>query len=451
MELFAEQALLPSGWARNVRLTIAADGTFSKVLSDTSANTATRLSGPLLPGMPNLHSHAFQRAMAGLAEVLGDPQDSFWSWRQSMYALVSRVTPEQMQAIAAYLYVEMLKAGYTTVAEFHYLHHDRNGRPYANPAETSERLMAAADVAGIGQTLMPVLYSYSGFGAQPPNQGQQRFVQNTDAYAELWQALSAGYRQRPRHHLALCLHSLRAVAPRQLGPILDLDDTVPVHIHIAEQQREVDACLAWSGQRPVEWLYRHAPVDARWCLVHATHLTSAETTLIAESGAVAGLCPTTEANLGDGLFPAMDYLAAGGRFGIGSDSHVSVSVVEELRWLEYTQRLVSQRRNRLVSAETPSVGRYLYERALGGGAQAMGQPVGRIEPGAYADFIVLDGEHPMLATADGDGLLDRWLFSGDSAMVRDVYVSGKQVIEAGRHARDAALADDFRKALSALR
>ncbi len=451
MELFAEQALLPTGWAHDVRVSVAADGVIAEVVADASPDLATRVSGPLLAGIPNLHSHAFQRAMAGLAEVVGDPQDSFWSWRKRMYSLVSRVTPEQMQAIAAYLYAEMLKAGYTSVAEFHYLHHDRDGRRYGNPAETSERLMEAADITGIGQTLMPVLYSYSGFGARAPDQEQRRFVQTADDYAELWQTLRSDYRHRRRPHLALCLHSLRAFACEQIVPVIGLDATVPVHIHIAEQQPEVDACLAWSGQRPVDWLYDHVPVDERWCLVHATHVTPAETQRIARSGAVAGLCPTTEANLGDGLFPALDYVSAGGRFGIGSDSHVSVSVVEELRWLEYAQRLVSQRRNRLASAETPSVGRFLYEQALHGGAQALGQPVGRIEAGAYADFVVLDGDHPLLATGDDDALIDRWLFAGDNAMVRDVYVGGKQVIDAGRHRRGSQLAADFRKALDELR
>ncbi|HLQ85265.1 MAG TPA: formimidoylglutamate deiminase, partial [Salinisphaeraceae bacterium] len=377
MELFARDALLPTGWARNVRLTITADGTLQTVQPDAAAHGAERLAGPLLPKMPNLHSHAFQRAMAGLAEAVGDPQDSFWSWRQRMYDLVARMTPEHMQAVAEYLYVEMLQAGYTSVVEFQYLHHDQDGRAHADPAENSNRLLAAAENAGLAMTLAPVLYSYSGFGAQPPAEGQRRFIHDTDAYLELWQTLRARLAGQARQRLALCFHSLRAVSPEQIEPVLALDADVPVHIHIAEQQREVDDCLAWSGQRPVAWLYDNAPVDARWCLIHATHITPTEVQKIASSGAVAGLCPTTEANLGDGIFPAQDFFAAGGRLGIGSDSHVSVSVAEELRWLEYAQRLISQHRNRLATADMPSVGRFLYDQALAGGAQALGQPVGR--------------------------------------------------------------------------
>lgn len=449
MDFFARHALLPAGWARDVRVSVSGDGIIRGVRADAAPEGAEYFAGPLLPGMPNLHSHAFQRAMAGLAEVAGAPADSFWSWRRRMYDLVARITPEHVQAVAAYLYMEMLKAGYTSVAEFHYLHHDGGGLPYANPAETSERLLAAAESAGIAQTLLPVLYSYGGFGAQAPGSGQRRFLLDSDAYAHLWQTLQAHIQGR-RQQLGLCFHSLRAVSAEQIESVLQLDQRAPVHIHVAEQQGEVDACLAWSGQRPVDWLYDHVDVGPRWCLIHATHTSAAELQRIARSGAVAGLCPTTEANLGDGVFPAADYVAAGGRFGIGSDSHVGVSAAEELRWLEYAQRLVSQHRNRLADTGTPSVGHFLYGQALAGGAQALGQPLGRIEPGTYADCVVLDGEHPFVAASEPEQLLGRWLFAHGNALVRDVYVGGRKVIEAGRHPREREFAADFRRALAAL-
>ncbi|WP_443191194.1 formimidoylglutamate deiminase [Pseudomonas indica] len=449
--LFAERALLPEGWARNVRFEIAADGLIAHVTPDASADGAERLHGPVLPGMPNLHSHAFQRAMAGLAEVAGNPQDSFWTWRELMYRMVCRVTPEQLEIIARQLYVEMLKTGYTGVAEFHYVHHDSDGRPYADPAELALRIGRAARDSGIGLTLLPVLYSHSGFGGQAPNDGQRRFIHGTDSYLALLQRLDAALRNEPAQRLGLCFHSLRAVTPEQIDAVLAADDGQrPIHIHIAEQRKEVDDCLAWSGLRPVQWLYENVPVDERWCLVHATHVADEEVAAMARSGAVAGLCPTTEANLGDGLFPAVDYLAQGGRLGIGSDSHVSVSVVEELRWLEYGQRLRDQRRNRLFRADRPNVGRTLYDAALAGGAQALGQNVGALAAGRRADLLVLDGNDPYLATAEDDALLNRWLFAGGDRQVRDVMVNGRWAVRDGRHAAEEETARAFAQVLRAL-
>jgi len=434
---FAERALLPSGWARNVRLEVAADGRLASIEADASADGAERLAGPLLPGMPNLHSHAFQRAMAGLAEVAGNPNDSFWTWRELMYRLVGQITPEQLQVIARQLYIEMLKAGYTSVAEFHYVHHDQNGQAYADPAELSRRISAAASASGIGLTLLPVLYSHSGFGGQAPNDGQRRFINSTEQYLRLQQQLAPLLAQQPAQALGLCFHSLRAVTPSQIADVLGAGDAAcPVHIHIAEQQKEVDDCLAWSGRRPLQWLYEHVEVDQRWCLVHATHAEADEVAAMARSGAVAGLCLSTEANLGDGIFPAVDYLAQGGRMGIGSDSHVSLSVVEELRWLEYGQRLRDQRRNRLYRGDQPMVGRTLYDAALAGGAQALGQPIGELAVGKRADWLVLDGQDPYLAVADGDAILNRWLFAGGDRQVRDVMVNGRWVVRQGRHELD---------------
>lgn len=442
----AERALLPSGWARNVRFEIGASGLLEQVLPDAGSEGAERLHGPVLPGMPNLHSHAFQRAMAGLAEVAGNPNDSFWTWRELMYRLVGRLSPEQMEVIARQLYVEMLKAGYTAVAEFHYVHHDPAGRPYADPAELALCISRAARDSGIGLTLLPVLYSHAGFGGLPPNEGQRRFIHSTDSYLALQQRLREAL--PADQGLGLCFHSLRAVTPDQLATVLAAEDGArPIHIHIAEQQKEVDDCLAWSGRRPLQWLYEHAPVDPRWCLVHATHAEADEVQAMARSGAVAGLCLTTEANLGDGIFPAVDFLARGGRLGIGSDSHVSVSVVEELRWLEYGQRLRDQRRNRLYRPEQPQVGRTLFDAALAGGAQALGQPVGALAVGSRADWIVLDGTDPYLATAEGDALLNRWLFAGGDRQVRDVMVGGRWVVRNGHHPAEEATAWAFAEVL----
>lgn len=448
---FAERALLPTGWARNVRLQVDATGLLGEVQADASAEGAERLNGPLLPGMPNLHSHAFQRAMAGLAEVAGNPNDSFWTWRDLMYRLVGQISPEQLGVIARQLYIEMLKAGYTSVAEFHYVHHDQAGQPYADPTELAGRISQAASCAGIGLTLLPVLYSHSGFGGQAPNHGQRRFINSTEQYLALQQRLAPMLAKQPAQALGLCFHSLRAVTPQQIEAVLAASDAhCPVHVHIAEQQKEVDDCLAWSGRRPLQWLYENVAVDERWCLVHATHADAGEVSAMARSGAVAGLCLTTEANLGDGIFPAVDYLAQGGRMGIGSDSHVSLSVVEELRWLEYGQRLRDQRRNRLYGAEQPMVGRTLYDAALLGGAQAMGQPVGALAVGQRADWLVLDGENPYLATATEDAVLNRWLFAGSDSQVRDVMVNGRWVVQNGRHADEAQSNRDFTQVLRAL-
>ncbi|MHB9798272.1 formimidoylglutamate deiminase [Pseudomonas sp. MT3] len=449
--LFAESALLPSGWARNVRFEIDADGLFTAITPDASAEGAERVAGPLLAGMPNLHSHAFQRAMAGLAEVAGNPNDSFWTWRDLMYRLVGRLSPEQVETIARQLYIEMLKAGYTGVAEFHYVHHDADGTPYANPAELALRVSQAARDTGIGLTLLPVLYSHAGFGGQAPSEGQRRFINSTDSYLKLIDGLRAHLSNQLQQRLGLCFHSLRAVTPQQITEVLGADASdCPVHIHIAEQQKEVDDCLAWSGRRPLQWLYENVAVDARWCLVHATHAEADEVTAMARSGSVAGLCLTTEANLGDGIFPAVDYLAQGGRFGIGSDSHVTLSVVEELRWLEYGQRLRDQRRNRLYGANQPMVGRTLFDGALAGGAQALGQPTGELAVGKRADLLVLDGGDPYLQTARGDAILNRWLFAGGDRQVRDVMVAGQWRVRDGKHPLEEQSAREFADVLRTL-
>lgn len=447
---FTKRAFLPDGWANDVQITVNEQGNIQRIMTGSSNTDCQILSGPIVPGMPNLHSHAFQRMMSGLAEIAGHPQDSFWTWRDLMYRLVQRLTPEHVGVIARQLYIEMLKGGYTQVAEFHYLHHSPDGSPYSDQGEMTLHLSQAAQDAGIGMTLLPVLYSYAGFGGQPAQQGQRRFIQNTESYLKQQQVITKQLATQSLQNQGLCFHSLRAVELSQMQEILQASDKqLPVHIHIAEQQKEVNDCLAWSGQRPVAWLYDHLPVDSRWCLVHATHLDESELVRLAKSQAVAGLCPTTEANLGDGIFPAVDYLQHHGRWGIGSDSHVSLNVVEELRWLEYGQRLRDQRRNRLTNEQYPAVADLLYTQALAGGRQACGSNIGQIAEGYRADWLVLDGDDPYISGTESASLLNRWLFAGDKSQIRDVYVAGNAVIVDRYHPMQQQTAQAFLAVLKA--
>ena len=441
----AEKALLSDGWANNVGITVSEEGIITALEKNAAPSPhATRIKGVVVPGMPNLHSHAFQRAMAGLTEVAGNPSDSFWTWRDLMYRLVDKITPEQLETIASYLYIEMLKAGYTSVAEFHYLHHSSSGAPYEERTELALRIASAAKHTGIGLTLLPVLYSYAGFGAQPPSVGQRRFINDSDSYLTMYESLTSRLAGEPMQRTGLCFHSLRAVTPEQIGAILACHPgQQPIHIHIAEQQKEVDDCLAWSGERPVEWLYNHLPVDSRWCLIHATHLTPQETMKIATSGAVAGLCLTTEANLGDGIFPGPQYLEHNGVWGIGSDSHISVSVSEDLRWFEYGQRLIAQRRNRLIVPGEPHVGNVLYQGALRGGARALGQNIGQLSVGYRADLVVLDSQNPFIASAEDQMLLNRWIFACSSNPITAVMTGGRWVIEDGHHHKEESVSLAF--------
>ena len=403
--------------------------------------------GWALPGIANLHSHAFQRAMAGLAERQGDPADSNWTWRETMYAMAARFTPELLHAVAAQLYVEMLEAGYTTVCEFHYLHHAPDGRPYATASAMSDALIAAAKETGIRLTLLPVLYMTGGFDGRPLSARQARFGHAVDDYLRLLERLRTHVDDRLR--VGCALHSLRAVPPEAMREVLAaLPADARIHIHIAEQVAEVEECVAMRGARPVQWLLDNAAVDARWTLVHATHLDAAEVHGIAGSGATVAICPTTEANLGDGLFPLRAYLdgnglGAGGAWGIGSDSHISVDPVEELRWLEYGQRLVTRRRNIAADAGSPSVG----ETLLRGVHASAGASTGF----EATDRIVLDADAPILAGATADGVADRWLFSGNRRLLRDVEVAGVRVVEDGRHAARDAIAARYRAAIGQLR
>jgi formiminoglutamate deiminase len=448
--LWFEQALLADGWARDVRLTLS-DGMIVRVDTDVARQSGETAHGPCIPGLPNLHSHAFQRGMAGLAEVRGPAQsggsDSFWTWREVMYRFVDRLDPEALQAIAALAYVEMLETGFTRVGEFHYLHHDKDGGAFADPAEMAARIAAAADETGIGLTLLPVFYAHAGFGGAAPGAGQRRFIHDVDGYGRLIEASRSAVAGLPGAVVGIAPHSLRAVTGEELTAIIPLAQGGPIHIHIAEQMKEVDDCLAATGQRPVRWLMNHAEVDKRWCLVHATHINAMETERLARSGAVAGLAPITEANLGDGVFPAADFLAAGGAFGIGSDSNVLIDAAEELRTLEYAQRLTRRARNVLAGGADRSTGGDLYRAALAGGTQALGAPSGGLKRGRPADFVTLDRAHPALMARDGDTLLDSWVFAGRHGGVDGVWRHGRQVVSGGRHHGREAIVARYETAL----
>jgi len=439
--LFAEHALLPGGWARNVLLTWDERGVLTSVTTDAQSDAgAARAPGPLVPGMPNLHSHAFQRAFAGLTEHRspGAPNDSFWSWRELMYRFAGAITPEQLLLIATALYVEMLEAGYTSVCEFHYLHHDTDGQPYADDATLCACLIEAASRAGIGLTLLPVLYQTSGFGGTPANAGQSRFLRSTDNMLALLERLKPLCESQGAR-LGLAPHSLRAVPPEALteavAGLTSLDVTAPIHIHIAEQTGEVDACLAWSGQRPVQWLLDHAPVDERWCLVHATHMTTEESRQAARTGAVAGICPSTEANLGDGIFDSASWIAASGRWGIGSDSHACVNAAEELMQFEYSQRLALRERNVLSSEAQSSVATAMTLAAVAGGAQASGRPVAGLGVGQRMDAVALDAGHAVLAALPTpDLMLSAHVFASHrTSAIHTVWSGGRVRVEAGHH------------------
>ncbi|WP_243042320.1 formimidoylglutamate deiminase [Dyella sedimenti] len=442
----ADRLWTAHGWTRDAGVLVDDRGR----LAGLAPGEGERLGRWVLPGMPNLHSHAFQRAMAGLAERKGKSDDSFWTWRETMYAFAATIGPEELQAIAAQLYVEMLKAGYTQVCEFHYLHHQPDGTPYAQPEAMSLALIEAAREAGIGLTLLPVLYMAGGFDGRPLAARQRRFGHDVPSYLRLLEVLRAHEGERMR--LGVALHSLRAVPEPAMRLVL-ADAAAgqgPIHIHIAEQIGEVQDCLATRGARPVEWLFEHAEVDARWTLVHATHLSAHETSRLARSGAVAGLCPSTEANLGDGLFPLADYLDAHGVLGIGSDSHISVSPVEELRWLEYGQRLSTRHRNIAARRQGDSVGETLWAATLRGGAIASGTPVGELRAGARADLLVLDEQSPLLAARDEASVIDSLLFAGNAPVVRDVMVGGEWVVRDFTHRDEQRIAARYRSTVERL-
>jgi formiminoglutamate deiminase len=444
--LWFDTALLADGWARGVRLA-GAGAILETIERGVAALPGDERGTIAVPGAANVHSHAFQRAL--LAETRGGADD-FWTWREAMYGLVARLAPEDVEAIAAQAYAEMLESGFTRVGEFHYLHHQASGAPYADPAEMAGRLVAAAQSSGVGLTLLPVLYAHGGFGGAPPGPAQRRFVNDADSYARLLEASRAAARALPGALVGAAAHSLRAVTPEQLAAVVELAGAGPIHIHVAEQTREVEACLAWSGQPPVAWLLGHAEIDDRWCLVHATHMEADEIAAAAASGAVAGLCPLTEANLGDGLFPAAAFLSAGGAFGVGSDANTLVDLPGELRLLEYGQRLTARTRAVIASPERPSVGASLFAGAVAGGARALGVSGYGLAAGAPFDVVSLDGDHPSLAGRNGDALLDAWIFAARGGCVDKVWCGGVLRVTGGRHLGREAIAAAYRSVLARL-
>ena len=447
--LHFEHALLEHGWAENVRLVLR-----GSLLATIEISCAPRAGdhrgGIALPGSLNLHSHAFQRGMAGLAERRGDSPDSFWTWREVMYAFLDAIDPDDAEAIAAQAYVEMLEAGFTRVGEFHYLHHDPSGNAYAAPAEMAERIAAAAATAGIGLTLLPVFYAHGGFGGLPPAPGQRRFVCGLDQFADLLGLSETAIAALQGATAGVAPHSLRAVTAEELAVVAALRPDAPLHMHIAEQEREVADCLAWCGLRPVQWLLRQQAVDARWCLIHATHMTRAESGALAASGAVAGLCPLTEASLGDGIFDGPGWTAAGGQYGIGTDSNIRIDVARELCQLETSQRLAARQRNVMAAGQVGSTGRRMFEASLAGASLALGVEPGQLRAGATADIVALDSGHPSLAERRGDALLDGWIFAADRATVQDVWYRGRHCVADGRHMAHDAVLQRYRRTVRKL-
>jgi formimidoylglutamate deiminase len=449
-QFYFDEALLPSGWAQNVAVDVGQDGIIERVDADAPLTSAAKALGVGLPGTANVHSHAFQRGMAGLSEVRGPGEDSFWSWRKIMYAFNDNLTPDQVEAMAALVYCEMLETGFTSVGEFHYLHHDCDGSHFADPAEMAGRICRAAATTGIALTMLPVLYRHANFDDAPPLHGQRRFINDLAQFADLVSATRKHLAGVDHAVLGIAPHSLRAASASDIRAIIKLCEGGPVHIHAAEQVKEVDDCLKATGRRPVEYLFDTQDVGKDWCLIHSTHLSATEVDTLAASGAVAGLCPLTEGNLGDGFFNATPYLDKGGQIGIGSDSHIRIDLAEDIRLLEYGQRLRAQKRN-VLAATGGSTGRHLFDASLAGGNQALKQPSGRIEAGQRADFVILDQDHPTLVGRNGDQRLDSWLFCGDSRLVREVYVGGRCVVAEGRALARAVVDDKYKTAMLGLR
>ncbi|HLY07077.1 MAG TPA: formimidoylglutamate deiminase [Rhizomicrobium sp.] len=445
--LWFETALLPEGWARRVRLTVG-DGRIAAIVRDTQPSAEDDRHPIAIPGLANVHSHAFQRGMAGLAERRGPTGDDFWTWREVMYRFLDRLTPDDVQAIAALAYLEMLERGFTRVGEFHYLHHDRSGEAYSAPAAMAQAVAAAADETGIGLTLLPVFYAHGNFGGAQPVSGQRRFLNDVDAFANLFEGCKRAISHLPDANIGVAPHSLRAVTPGELAKIVPLVHGGPVHIHAAEQVKEVEDCVAWSGARPIEWLLDNASLDERWTLIHATHMTENEASRLARTGAVAGICPVTEANLGDGVFRAREFLSSGGRFGVGTDSNVQIDAAYELRSLEYAQRLLHRGRNLWTSIPNASTGRALFDGALAGGAQSLGNSACGIRLGAGADFVTLDVEDPTLEGRSDDAILDSWIFAG--ARIDCVWRHGQKLVSCGRHRARTLVQDRYRAAVRRL-
>ena len=441
-----DHALLNSGWARDVRVDVA-DGAIARVTPNAPRDDAQPIAGFAIPGMPNLHCHAFQRGMAGLAEKRGPAHDSFWTWREVMYRFLGKLTPDDAEAIAAFAYMQMLETGFTAVGEFHYLHHDIDGRPYADVGEMAARIAAAAKATGIGLTLLPALYIHGGFGGAAPNDGQKRFLNDPDRYAALVARSREIVTVLPDARVGIAPHSLRAVTPEALRNAVAAHGGGPIHIHAAEQTKEVADCIAALKATPVAWLLDNAGVDAHWCLIHATHMTEDETRRLAASGAVAGLCPLTEASLGDGIFNGAEFFAHRGAFGVGTDSNIQIGAAAELRMLEYSQRLRRHTRN-VFAQEGESTGARLYTEACRGGAQALRREIGAIQVGKRADIVVLSNEHADVTAAES--VLDAYVFVAGEALVKSVMVGGEKVVADGQHKHRDAITARYRRTMQRL-
>jgi len=452
LKLFAEKVLLSSGWASNKTLVIE-NGVITDIQSGCAAD-AEIAQGIVIPGMVNCHSHAFQRAFAGFSEQGSEGQDSFWTWRKIMYKFLGQLSADHAQIIATQLYIEMLKMGYTRVAEFHYLHHDISGENYPQLSKMAQAIFEAANNSGIGLTLLPVLYRFSGFGQQSPTDGQKRFINSVEQFNQLVSdcfALTDNYQNT---NVGIAPHSLRAVDKDSLLLAVDhvrsLDAKAPIHIHIAEQQQEVNDCISHYGERPVAWLANNVDLDTQWCLIHATHIDEQERKAIISSGAIAGICPTTEANLGDGIFPTAEFMAEQGTIAIGSDSHISVNPIEELRWLEYAQRLSKQQRAILASEQQASVGLNLWQQAALGGAQSTNSNTGELAVGKQADLLILDASEIALFAHSEQYILDSVIFAAQKNLVKDVMVHGNWVIKDQIHPLQKQSAHAFTEVLKNL-
>ena len=450
--LHAKQALTSQGWQKNVAISINKFGFIADIKTNIPSLTEPTY-GAILPALSNVHSHSFQRAMAGLTETRGGTtNDSFWSWRKIMYQFMNQLTPDYIETIAAQVQMEMLEAGYAAIGEFHYIHHGQRGTKYNDIAELSVRQFSAADLTGIGYTHLPVLYMQGGLDGRSLKGGQLRFGNTLDEFSKLYSKLETNFQKLPHDYvLGIAPHSLRAVTQNGLFYAQTLAEKNPIHIHIAEQIAEVDEVEKTLKKRPVRWLLDNVNLDKRWCLVHATHMDKNEVSSLAKSGAVVGLCPITEANLGDGIFNALDYMAQGGAIGIGSDSNVRIALSEELRLLEVSQRLRDRSRVVLSSAQLPSNGRYMYERAAIGGAKALGRNSGRIEIGALADIVALDDTHHDIAGLTGDKILDTWLLASTDGLVSDVWSAGRHNVIGGKHIRHDQIISKFTRVMKKLR
>ena len=452
---FIKKALLSQGWAKNVRLGVDDKGLIVSLQTNVLAEQDDHRLGLVIPGLVNCHSHAFQRAMAGLTEYQVSPTDTFWSWRKTMYRFANLVSPEDLQDIASYLYLEMIKQGYTSVAEFHYVHHQPNGKPYSSVSQLSQSVINAANIAGINLTLLPVLYMNAGFGDQALLDDQKRFGNSVDSYLALHDEATRYCSHQSQHSVGMALHSLRAVPASSMTEVIshfkDRAHSCPIHIHIAEQTQEVEQSIKALGKRPVEWLLDKYDIDKQWCLIHATHMTPKETAQVAKSGATVVICPTTEANLGDGLFPLRQYLDDGGQIAIGSDGNTCTNPMEELRWLEYGQRLLSRTRNVASDDRERHTGTNLYSHCLEGGARSIGQKTGALKLGGRADLIVLDDNSADLANIAADSILDVLIFGTSQSLIKDVMVNGTWKITNYHHADEERIRNTFISATKALR